>query len=230
MEESDRVFPASGGDAGAPLADLPFYRDGRIVFTAWKSASYRFNTASGRALLAPAVALPPPLPIEGAWTVDFPPHLEAPPRVTLDHLMSWTDSMDAGVKFFSGTAAYRKDFTLSAASFQPGSRQFLDLGAVKNLARVELNGHDLGVLWKEPFRVEITGAARPGSNQLVVRVTNLWPNRLIGDLSVPAPLRVTWTSIAPYTATSPILPSGLLGPVVVRTARDVEARPVASNP
>jgi hypothetical protein len=230
MDELSPVFPPSGDDAAAPLPEAPVLKDGRVVFTAWKSASYRFVTASGRTLLAPAVAVPPPSEIAGPWTIAFPPNLEAPPRATFDHLTSWTDSMDPGVKFFSGTATYLKDFDLPAASFEPGSRQFLDLGAVKNLARVELNGRDLGVLWKEPFRVEITGCAKPGANHVEIRITNLWPNRLIGDLSVPAPLRVTWTSISPYTATSPLLASGLLGPVVVRTAVDVEARTAATGP
>jgi hypothetical protein len=191
MDESSPVFPSAGADAAAPLADTPVYRDGRVIFTAWKSASYRFVTASGKTLAAPAVDLPAPVKVEGAWTVEFPPNLEAPARVTMDHLVSWTDFFDTGVKFFSGTATYLKDFDLPAASFAPGSRQFLDLGTVKNLARVELNGQDLGVLWKEPFRVEITGAAKAGTNHLSLRITNLWPNRLIGDLSVPAPLRVT---------------------------------------
>jgi len=92
---------------------------------------------------------------------------------------------------------------------------------VKNLARVTLNGRDLGVLWKEPFRVEITGVVRPGANHLAIKVTNLWPNRMIGDLSAPPEERVTWASVAPFTATSPLLPSGLLGPVLIRTARDI---------
>jgi hypothetical protein len=218
------IFPSSGSDAATPLADSPVYSDGRVVFTEWSPATYSFVTASGRTLVAPPADVPPPVRLSGPWTIVFPPNLEAPAQVTIDHLISWTDSMDPGVKFFSGTATYVKDFELSEASFSPGSRQFLDLGAVKNLARVELNGQDLGVLWKEPFRVEITGCAKVGANHLRIKITNLWPNRMIGDLSVPAPLRVTWSSIAPYTATSPILPSGLLGPVVVRTARDVEAR------
>jgi hypothetical protein len=101
---------------------------------------------------------------------------------------------------------------------------------VRNLARVIVNGTDLGVLWKEPFRVEITGAAHPGVNHVEIRVTNLWPNRLIGDLSQPADRRVTWASVEPYTKTSPLLPSGLLGPVVIRPALDLTPRPVGAAP
>jgi hypothetical protein len=188
----------------------------------WKPATYRFLTASGRSLEASATVVPAPIGLAGPWTVVFPPHLEAPPRIQLDHLVSWAALETPGVKFFSGTATYLKDFDLPATGFGPGLRRFLDLGAVKNLARVELNGCDLGVLWKEPFRVEITGIARPGANHLAIKVTNLWPNRMIGDLSAPPEERVTWASVAPFTATSPLLPSGLLGPVLIRTARDVE--------
>jgi hypothetical protein len=224
MSESRQVFPASQTDSAAPLPDAPVYRDGQVILTAWKSASYRFVTASGRTLAARAIDVPPPRLLAGAWTVAFPPNLGAPSSMTMDPLASWTGSMEPGIKFFSGTATYLKYFDLPDASFGPGLRQFLDLGAVRNLARVELNGRDLGVLWKEPFRVEITAFARPGANHLAIRVTNLWPNRMIGDLSVPPAQRVTWASVEPYTATSPLLPSGLLGPVMIRTACDIQIR------
>jgi hypothetical protein len=92
----------------------------------------------------------------------------------------------------------------------------LELGEVKNLAEVSLNGRDLGVLWKPPFSVDITDAVQPGQNLLEVRVTNLWPNRLIGDQHLPENERHTWTTWSPYTADSPLLPSGLLGPVRIR--------------
>ena len=224
VEEAIPLFSPSGNDSGAPLAAAPINRDRQMIFTAWKPGLYRFVTAAGRTLIAQAAGVPAPQRVTGDWTVIFPPNLEAPPQIALDHLVSWTESMAGGVKFFSGTATYVKDFDLPGASFAAGLRQFLDLGAVKNLARVELNGQDLGVLWKEPFRVEITGVAKPGANHLRLKVTNLWPNRMIGDLSEPASSRVTWASVSPFTATSPLLPSGLLGPVFIRFARDIEPR------
>ena len=95
---------------------------------------------------------------------------------------------------------------------------FLDLGEVKNVARVELNGHDLGVLWCAPWRVEATGALQTGTNRLVIEVANLWPNRLIGDLAAGGQtFRVDHAE--PFKPDSPLLPSGLLGPVTFQTTR-----------
>ena len=90
---------------------------------------------------------------------------------------------------------------------------YLDLGDVKNLAEVTLNGKYLGVLWARPFRVDITTAVKPKDNLLEVRVTNLWPNRLIGDASLPPEKRLTHTNVKSFKKTDALLPSGLLGPV-----------------
>jgi hypothetical protein len=102
-----------------------------------------------------------------------------------------------------------------------GREYFLDLGVVKNLARVSLNGRDLGVVWCSPWRVDVSGAIKPGVNNLTIEVANLWPNRLIGDQSLPPEKRFTWTTLNPYQKNSPLLPSGLLGPVVLlQTSED----------
>ena len=98
----------------------------------------------------------------------------------------------------------------------------LDLGRVKEIAEVKLNGRKLGILWKPPFRADITSAARAGKNTLEIRVTNLWPNRLIGDQRLPEKERHTWASFNPFKADSPLLESGLLGPVQVTTAARIE--------
>src|SRR5439155_9775730 len=129
--------------------------------------------------------LPAPLDVSGSWELRFPPKWGAPESVTLDHLASWTTHSDPGVKYFSGTATYMKDFDVPAELPGRDRRIFLDLGAVKNLAEVTLNGTDLGVLWKPPFRAEITGCVKPGGNHLEVKLTNLWPNRMIGDQTLP---------------------------------------------
>jgi hypothetical protein len=94
-----------------------------------------------------------------------------------------------------------------------GKKLYLELGAVRNLAEVRVNGQDLGILWKPPFRVDVTRAVHTGPNHLEVKVTNLWPNRLIGDAGLPAEQRVTWTAFDAYKKDSPLLPSGLIGPV-----------------
>ena len=102
-----------------------------------------------------------------------------------EKLISWPDSKDKGIKYFSGTATYRKTINIPAERFGENRSLLLDLGSVKEIAEVRLNGQDLGILWKAPFRVDITKAAKPGDNELEVRVTNLWPNRLIGDEQYP---------------------------------------------
>ena len=89
-------------------------------------------------------------------------------------------------------------------------------GEVKNVARVRLNGKDLGGLWTRPFRVEITGAVKSADNRLEIEVANLWPNRLIGDAALPPEKRFTRTHVSKFTKDTPLIPSGLLGPVTLR--------------
>ncbi len=95
----------------------------------------------------------------------------------------------------------------------------LDLGKVKEFAEISLNGKPLGILWKAPFLVDVTGALRPGPNHLDVRITNLWPNRIIGDEQPTATKKFTFTAYKVYTKDSPLLESGLLGPVSIATVR-----------
>jgi Glycosyl hydrolases family 2, sugar binding domain len=94
------------------------------------------------------------------------------------------------------------------------SRVRLDLGSVKNLAEVSVNGKSLGVLWKTPFAIDITDNVRAGDNRLEVKITNLWPNRMIGDKQ-PGAQRIAYATFDPFKADSPLLPSGLLGPVTL---------------
>jgi hypothetical protein len=160
--------------------------------------------------------------VAGPWQLTFPPKLGAPDKATFPALISWTDSPVDGIKYFSGTATYRTDVTLPAEFLGAGRHAYLDLGEVKNLAEVTLNGKALGVLWKAPFRVDVSSAAVAGVNHLEVKITNLWPNRLIGDAKLPKGQQVTWASVSLYKPDSPLLPSGLLGPVkVIPTAEAV---------
>jgi hypothetical protein len=155
-----------------------------------------------------------PVP-EGAWTVAFFAGRGAPEKITVERLASWTDNADRGVKYFSGTAAYSRTVQAPAEWFQKGGRLMLDLGDVKNVAQVAVNGKDLGIVWKAPFRIDVTGALKPGANAVEVKVTNLWVNRLIGDQQPDAEKKYTYTTQQFYKADSPLLPSGLLGPVEV---------------
>jgi hypothetical protein len=92
------------------------------------------------------------------------------------------------------------------------------LGNVRELAEVKLNGQSLGILWSPPFRVDISSALKPAGNQLQIEVVNFWPNRIIGDHALPAEKRLTRTNIRKLTAQTPLMPSGLFGPVKLLTS------------
>lgn len=123
-----------------------------------------------------------------------------------------------GVKYFSGIAAYVKELDLAGDLFGSDKRLFLDLGRVRFLAEVHLNDQPVGIVWTPPFRVDITEAARAGQNRLAVKVANTWSNRLTGDARSPTGKRYTNTNVR-WTADTPLLESGLLGPVRLLSAR-----------
>ncbi len=184
--------------------------------------------------------------VDGPWELSFPPQfgyddLLPEPR-TLKQLVSWADSEDEDLKYFSGTGVYRTRFSL--AEKKPGCGYVLDLGQVDVMAEVFLNGKKQGGLWKPPYRVEVTEDVLAGSNQLEIRVVNLWVNRLIGDERMPACLpiqmngilrqedtpdwfvnggavpdtgRVGFSFYRRWSADSPLQPSGLIGPVTLET-------------
>lgn len=150
-----------------------------------QGGSYQFKTAAGATLRVEVSALPDPHEIPGPWELEFPKRWNAPERVTLERLISWTDHPHPGVKYFSGTVTYRKRFNLPAGFISRERGYYLDLGCVAVIAEAKLNGQDLGVLWKPPFRADISHALQAGANELEVNVVNLWPNRLIGDDHLP---------------------------------------------
>jgi hypothetical protein len=171
-----------------------------------------------KAAAAPSRTVPAPVEtalatIEGPWEISFQAERGAPAKITLPQLSSWHENSDAGVKYFSGAGTYTKTIQAPAEWFKTGTRLWLDLGDTKNLAEVTVNGKPLGILWKTPFQVDVTGALKPGANALQVKVTNLWVNRLIGDQQPDAAKKYTYTTQQFYRADSPLLPSGLLGPV-----------------
>ena len=168
--------------------------------------------------------------IEGEWNVSFDPSWGGPEEAVFPSLSDWSKNEDEGIKYYSGTAIYRKKFNFNS---NLNERKFyLHLGEVKNIARVKLNGKDLGVIWTAPWQVEITNALVEGANHLEIEVANLWINRLIGDEhfpddgikngkwpewlvnKTPRPTkRFTFSTYKFYTKDSPLVKSGLLGPV-----------------
>lgn len=173
--------------------------------------------ANGNSWAAPKSEAKPISSLDAAlnhdWTVSFEPDLGAPPKMQFENLSSWADNSDFGVKYFSGTATYSKTIDIPADLLKPGEHLLLDLGDVADIARVEVNGKAVGLAWKAPFKVDLSGSVTAGSNKISIEVTNLWVNRLIGDQQPWSVKKYAFTDFAPYKADSPLLPSGLLGPL-----------------
>lgn len=167
--------------------------------------------------------------LDNTWLVTFDSKWGGPGQVEFTELQDWSQSSNDGIKYYSGTAVYHQSFNYSQSLQKP---VYLDLGKVKNIAKVWLNGKDLGVIWTNPWEVEITDAIKEGDNELRIEVTNLWPNRLIGDELKPYDGivngqwpewllhgekrpgdRYTFATFTHYTKDFPLLESGLLGPV-----------------
>jgi len=158
----------------------------------------------------------------GPWDVTFPPNLGAPAKIELLKLESWTANADPGVKYFSGTAAYSATVVASQSWFQPGATLLLDLGTVKDLAEISVNAKPLGIRWKPPYEVDVTGALKPGANELEIKITNEWTNRILGDRVGPPDKRVFPAPAGGrfgfgFGPQQP-LESGLLGPVKIISA------------
>ena len=154
----------------------------------------------------------------GTWTVRFDPKWGGPESAQFDSLTNWTARPEPGIKFYSGTAVYEKTFEFKAEGekAESGKRKaemFLDLGNVRELAEVKVNGKSCGIVWCPPFRVDVTEVLKPGENKLQIEVVNFWPNRIIGDASLPPEQRLTRTNIRKLTAKTPLEDAGLFGPV-----------------
>ena len=205
----------------------PVYRataDGRtdvtLSFAAFESSFIVFRqpiTADERPSEKQSNALRTLMTISTPWTVTFDPAHggpDAPQSFTT--LSDWTHATSDSIKFYSGTATYATTFDCP----QPHQSLFLDLGTVHNMASVKLNDQALGTVWTAPWRVNVAGQLKEKGNTLEIRVTNLWPNRIIGDLNLPEEKRTTKITFAPlihgfYKKDTPLLPSGLLGPVTL---------------
>lgn len=185
-----------------------------------------FRPPSHHVKPAPPQPEPRTLPLAGPWEVHFAPGWGAPEHIVFDRLIPWNEHPQDGIKYFSGSATYRRSIQLSAAQARQPAR--LKLGEVRMIASVRLNGKPLAVVWTDPWTVDLTGALKPGRNELEIRVTNVWVNRLIGDASLPEARRFTKThvrreggrtyprpNLAGYLATDPLLRSGLMGPVAI---------------
>jgi hypothetical protein len=152
--------------------------------------------------------------VEGQWGVTFQANRGAPASTTLAFLASLSEHKDPGVKYFSGTASYTKTIAAPAEWFEPNAEVWIDLGEVHDIAKVVINGQDLGTVWRAPYRLNATGALRPGENRISVEVTNSWFNRLVGDQQ-DGMKQVTFSLSPGVSSTTALVPSGLIGPVNV---------------
>ena len=229
---------AHSAEEGKPTDKL----SGRLVIEAWQPGRYELRRASGRVDRVETPRLPPPIELGGPWELRFPPKGGAPDSVRLDRLVSWSEHADPGVKHFSGTATYATKFRVGPELIGKDKRLYLDLGKVSVMAHARLNGKDLGLLWKPPYRADVTGALAAGENLLEIEVTNLWPNRMLGDEELPedsernpdgtlkgwprwllegkpSPTgRHTFTSWRLWRKGESLLESGLIGPVRIEAA------------
>jgi len=219
--DTGRIEPAGYAIDGG-LTTVPLRLDERqlvfVVFRRPAAAPARTITRGDLATLAT---------IDGAWDVAFPPNLGAPPRAQLATLQPWSAHADDGVTFFSGTATYTKTIQAPREWFTPDTAVFLDLGRVGDIAEVSVNGRALGQLWKAPYRIDVSAVLKPGDNQIEVKVTNQWTNRIAGDrpleadkkiLAPPPPGRGGAGGAGGAGMPAPPLPeSGLVGPVTIRS-------------
>jgi hypothetical protein len=191
----------------------------------WREGTYRLESATGQTTFLKVPALPQPIDLAGPWTVRFQSGRGAPDSAVFDKLAPWDENADPRIKFFSGTATYQKSFELTAEQTRQPVR--LCMGEVKYIARVKLNGQDLGTVWTAPWTVDLGRALRPGKNQLEVQVTNVWVNRLIRDASLPPAERITKSNVRlqpgrrnfrafeGFAAEDPLMPSGWIGPAQI---------------
>ena len=164
-------------------------------------------------IVQPEVSAAPTL---GPWTLSFPDGWGAPSSIPVPQFESWTQSKDAGVKYFSGTGTYRAVLHIPSTLLVPQQQLWLNLGQVREIASVAVNGIPVQTMWRAPFVARIDPVLHSGDNTLEIQVTNLWPNRIIGDLQPGSTARYTHTNVRAYTKDSPLLPSGILEPVTIQ--------------
>ena len=212
------------------------YTDDGITWITNHSGKIAYINASGETKRAEVQSISEPIDLSENWEVEFPSHSEKPIKEKFSDLISWSDHKNETIQYFSGTAIYTKAFVINDDLLQPDKSVELDLGSVAVIAEVRINGKNVETLWKAPFRINISDFLRNGNNVLEVKVTNLWPNRLIGDEALPLDYerkgnklkalpdwlldnterpskRTTFASWRHWNKKDALLTSGLLGPV-----------------
>ncbi|AWW28864.1 hypothetical protein DN752_01245 [Echinicola strongylocentroti] len=222
-----------------------FTEGNKVIWESPYTGKLAYTTSKGETGTVQVASVPTPIELTGQWEASFPDQQGMPEIAHVNELFSWSDFSKDRIRYFSGTATYKNKFKLPEDMLRSNQALELDLGRVGVMAEVIVNGENAGVLWRAPFRVKIGDYVREGENTLEVRVTNLWPNRLIGDEQLPLdykregrqlaslpkwlapdidrPLgRTTFSSYKHWDKGSTLKTSGLLGPVVIRCYQQVE--------
>ena len=190
-------------------------QDGEFYWKTPIAGKLSYHSSSGKSGEIQVKRVPKAIRLTGKWDVTFLSPVDTPFHKTFQHLTSWPLSEDERIRYFSGTAIYRTTFHLSGETLNNIDALELDLGSVREIAEIRLNGKNVGILWRKPFRIDVHKAVRKGENKLEIQITNLWPNRLIGDKRHPDKRKTstTWNYWKPDVE---LLPSGLLGPLFLR--------------
>ena len=216
-KDHQMIFPGFNGET----KEFPFIafrkREGKVIAEIYEPGTYSLVWSDGRRQELKSLPVVQHKALPGKWEIHFDAHWGAPARMETGQLKSWTEFEEPGIKYYSGTAKYHKTFKLNPADLSQ-DRLILDLGNVKEMASVKINGHPLQVVWSAPFRFDITPYGKVGTNDLEVEVVNLWPNRLIGDGKLPSDQRLTRTNINKFDAPDAekyLRASGMMGPVQI---------------
>ena len=239
--EEKTVSVSKGGvlrlTKGKPKSKL-IYKNRKVDWVTPYAGEITYRSLKGGTKELKVKSVPKPIELNGDWEVSFPLKNGTSLDTIFNDLVSWSKSSEKEIRYFSGTASYKKEFNISSKLLKSCNSLQLDLGHVKIIAEVILNGKSLGVLWKAPYRINIDDAVVKGTNILEVKITNLWPNRLIGDEQLKLDYerkgpnvkewpkwllnkterptqRVTLAAFKHYNKDSELLPSGLIGPVKI---------------
>jgi hypothetical protein len=230
------------------VAELHATSASKLALRAFQPGKYEVEFGDGTRRQINATEVPQAQEISGPWSVRFAPQWGGPAQATFEKLVSWSSHADAGIKYYSGTAVYSAAFELPRTLLKGDRQLYLDLGRVEVMAEVKVNGKRFPLLWKRPYRLDVSAAARAGQNTIEIAVVNLWPNRLIGDEQLPedseresngtlkrwpqwlldgkpSPAgRYTFSMWRLWKKNDPLLDSGLLGPVKLIPAQEFEVR------
>ncbi|HSU49898.1 MAG TPA: glycosyl hydrolase, partial [Segetibacter sp.] len=145
------------------------------------------------------------------WNVKFDPAMGGPASYEMDSLVSWSNINNAGVKYYSGSATYERNFSVGKEALAKGTKVFVVFDEIKEMVRVSVNGNDCGIVWTPPYKANITRYLKEGQNRITVQVINTWNNRIVGDLKIPSKKYSNTNIKSKFKANGPLLKSGLIG-------------------